>query len=43
MIYYWEKQTKTFYLLFVYLKTKQGDLTPEQVRILGTLVRTEFK
>jgi len=43
MIYYWDKPTETFYMLFVYLKTEQGDLTPEQIRILGKLVQKEFK
>jgi mRNA-degrading endonuclease RelE of RelBE toxin-antitoxin system len=43
VIYYWDRQTETFYMLFIYLKTEQGDLTPEQVRILGKLVRKEFK
>jgi hypothetical protein len=32
-----------FYMLSVYTKTEQGDLMPEQVRILGRLVREEFK
>jgi hypothetical protein len=41
--YYWDRQTETFYMLFVYLKTEQGDLTQEQVRILGKLVHKEFK
>jgi mRNA-degrading endonuclease RelE of RelBE toxin-antitoxin system len=43
VIYYWDRQTETFYMLFVYLKTEQGDLTPEQIRILGKLVHKEFK
>jgi hypothetical protein len=30
-------------MLFIYLKTEQGDMTPEQMRILGKLVLKEFK
>ncbi|MBM3788980.1 MAG: hypothetical protein FJW35_01365 [Acidobacteria bacterium] len=43
VIYYWDRQTATFYMLFVCLKTEQGDLTPEQIKILGQLVHKEFK
>jgi mRNA-degrading endonuclease RelE of RelBE toxin-antitoxin system len=43
VIYYWDIQSETFYMLFVYLKTEQGDLSPEQTRILGRLVRKEFQ
>jgi len=43
VIYYWDRQTETFYMLFAYLKTVQGDLTAEQIRILGKLVHKEFK
>ena len=43
VIYYWDRQAETFYMMFVYLKTEQGDLTPEQIRILGKLVHKEFK
>lgn len=31
------------YMLFVYSKSEQGDLTAEQTRQLGRLVREEFK
>lgn len=43
MIYYWDRPTETFCMLFVYTKQEQGDLTPEQVKVLGRLVRKEFK
>lgn len=43
VIYYWDKQTETFFMLFAYTKQEQGDLTPEQVKILGRLVRKEFR
>jgi mRNA-degrading endonuclease RelE of RelBE toxin-antitoxin system len=43
IIYYWDRRTETFYMLFIYLKMEQGDLTPEQARTLGRLVLKEFK
>ncbi len=42
VIYYWDKQ-ETVYMLFVYPKSKQEDLTPAQVKVLARLVREEFK
>lgn len=43
VIYYWDKPTQTFYLLYVYTKQEQGDLTPQQVKVLSRLVREEFE
>jgi len=43
VIYYWAAAEMVFYMLYVYSKTEQGDLTPEQVKVLGRLVREEFK
>jgi len=43
VIYYWSPTELAFYMLYVYTKTEQGDLTPAQVKILGRLVREEFK
>ena len=43
IIYYQEKEEDTFYMLFVYQKNEQEDLTPTQLRVLGRLVRGEFK
>jgi len=42
VVYYWDKQD-TIYMLFVYPKSKQEDLTPAQIKLLGKLVREEFK
>jgi len=42
VIYLWDKQD-TVYMLFVYPKSKQEDLTPAQIKELGKLVREEFK
>ena len=43
VLYYWDKQSETFYMLLAYTKQEKADLTPEQVKILGKLVRKEFK
>lgn len=43
VIYYWAPADQIFYMLFVYSKSEQGDLTAEQTRQLGRLVREEFK
>lgn len=42
MIYYWEPETQTFYLLYLYTKNEQGDLTAVQLKVLTKLVREEF-
>jgi hypothetical protein len=33
----------TAYMLYAYTKQEQGDLTPQQVKVLSRLVREEFK
>ena len=43
VIYYWDQEATTFYMLFAYPKTVQDDLTPKQLRILRRIVREEFK
>jgi hypothetical protein len=43
IIYYWAPSERAFYMLYVYGKSEQGDLTPAQARALGQLVREEFK
>lgn len=42
LIYYWAPQEQAFYLLYVYAKNEQGDLTPAQVKTLRGIVREEF-
>jgi len=42
VIYYWEETSETFYMLYVYPKNEQEDLTPQQLRMLRGLVREEF-
>ena len=43
VIYFWEANVSVFYMLYAYAKNEQGDLTAAQVRVLGALVREEFK
>lgn len=43
LIYFWNKDDDTIYMLFVYPKSDQEDLTPSQLRILSKLVREELK
>lgn len=42
-IYFWEAKSETFYMLMVYRKNDQENLTPKQVAILQRLVKEEFK
>ena len=43
VIYYWAAEEEIFYMLIVYPKNVQEDLTPTQLRVLSRLVREEFK
>ena len=43
VIYYWEVASETLYMLTVYRKNDQEDLTPRQAATLQRLVREEFK
>ena len=43
VIYYWASHEAAFYMLYVYTKAAQGDLTPAQTRQLGRVVREAFK
>lgn len=43
MIYYWATVEEAIFMLFTYSKGEQGDLTPSQVKVLGRLVREEFR
>ena len=42
IIYYWAPAEPAFYMLYVYAKNEQGDLTQAQIQVLGRLVRKEF-
>ena len=39
VIYFWHEATETIYMLYVYSKAKQGDLTVAQLGELSRLVR----
>ena len=43
VVYFWEAKSETFYMLTVYRKSEQEDLSPAQLRILRRLVTEEFK
>ena len=43
LIYFWDKDDDTIYMLFVYPKSDQEDLTPSQLKTLSKLVREELK
>jgi mRNA-degrading endonuclease RelE of RelBE toxin-antitoxin system len=43
IIYYYDSATETFFMLYIYPKNAQEDLTPTQERLLARLVREEFK
>jgi mRNA-degrading endonuclease RelE of RelBE toxin-antitoxin system len=42
VIYFWDERSETFYMLYVYRKSKQEDLTAQQLRLLRRLVHEEF-
>jgi len=42
LIYYWEAASQTFYMLYIYAKNEQRDVTAAQLKILSKLVREEF-
>ena len=43
LIYYWDVPSETFYMLYIYPKNAQEDLTALQKKILRQLVQKEFK
>jgi len=43
VIYYWDKPKSKCYMLFLYRKNEQGDLTAKQIRTLSRVVREEFR
>ena len=42
LIYYWDPVSHTFFMLYLYAKNEQSDLTAAQVKILARLVQEEF-
>ena len=43
VIYYWVTEEDKIYMLMLYGKSDQADLTPEQAKILSKLVREELR
>lgn len=43
MIYYWDVEADTIYLLFLYPKNQQEDLTPAQLKLLRQIVQEVLK
>jgi mRNA-degrading endonuclease RelE of RelBE toxin-antitoxin system len=43
VLYYWDRAVGTVYLLYVYSKREQVDLTRSQIAILAKLISEEFK
>ena len=43
VIYYWVEPEQMIYMLFLYRKTRQSDLTKSQIKVLRRLVREEFE
>ena len=39
VIYYWDKPAEVLYMLWVYRKSQQDDLTPRQCKLLSKLVK----
>lgn len=42
VIYYWHVPGSTILFLLAYPKNEQDDLTPAQIKVLKTLIQTEF-
>jgi hypothetical protein len=42
-IYYWAVEDDVRFILFMFAKNEQADLTAKQVQELGSAVRKEFK
>jgi mRNA-degrading endonuclease RelE of RelBE toxin-antitoxin system len=43
IIYYWDAAVGVIYLLFLYSKNRQEDLTPEQLKLLRRIVQEDLK
>jgi len=42
MIYYWVVRQDRILMLFMYPKSERSDLTPEQIKVLGRIVKEEY-
>jgi hypothetical protein len=43
VIYFWDEEKTTFYMLFAYPKASQDDLNARQLRFLRRIMREELK
>ena len=43
LIYYWQRGGEVIYMLFIYAKSRQEDLTREQLKTLSKLVKENLK
>ncbi len=43
IIYYWAQEQELIYLLFLYPKNEQEDLSPSQLKLLRGIVQEELK
>lgn len=43
LYYYWDKPAERLYMIYVFEKTRQADLTPGQLKTLGRVIREELK
>ena len=43
LIYFWDVEEDVIYMLLIYKKSKQDDLTPNQLKILRNLVKELLK
>ena len=43
LIYYWDKNNNTIYMLLIYVKNEQEDLSPNQLKILKSLIKELLK
>ena len=43
IFYYWDKQAERIYMIYAIEKTRQEDLSAQQAKALGRLVREELK
>jgi hypothetical protein len=43
LIYYWPRGGEVIYMLFIYAKSRQEDLTSEQLKTLSKLVKENLK
>lgn len=42
VIYYWAIEQERVLMLYMYAKSEQQDLTPEQVKILRSIIQAEY-